>query len=186
MIETFKYIEVWETEQLAQIPSHLNLPMIDIVRWYNDKHKIKSNVQNDCANMRSIQNKPNSKPRIETIIKLTQMFEDYYISNNLTPLDGRIRVIDPTICVKELKDRDIIAKEFQNEYPQYKISLAIQIWTGKTYPKLDMLKDITEYIIKCDEEALDLPKAVGRKWDLDNWIKTSKIKRKQSWEQQYD
>lgn len=187
MIETFEYIEVWEQEDLGKIPNHLNKPMIDIVRWYNEKHKLKRNVQNDCATMRNIQNNTTDmKVRLESIIRLTKIFEDYYISHNITPLKGRIKVINPDIMIKELRQRDIIAKEFQAEYPQYLISLCIQIWTGKGYPKLDMIKDITKFIIACDEEALNLPKNIGKRWDLDEWIRTSKIKKKNSWEQKYD
>ena len=33
---------------------------------------------------------------------------------------------------------------------------------------------------------LDLPKDKGKRWDLDEWINTSNIKKTHSWEQQYD
>ena len=49
-----------------------------------------------------------------------------------------------------------------------------------------MLKNITKFIEKHDLEILDLPKNKGKRWDLDEWRRTSKIKKKQSWEQEYD
>tara|TARA_B100000287_G_C20315845_1_gene655745 strand:- start:88 stop:648 length:561 start_codon:yes stop_codon:yes gene_type:complete len=186
MIETFEYIEIWEQEKLAKIPSDIGLSMLEIIRWYNKKHNIKTNPQNQCATMRNIQNRPNTRVRIKSIINLTEIFEDWYVSHNKRPYMGRIKIINPDVMIKELRSRDIIAKEFQNEYPHHKISMCIQIWTGKTLPKLDMIKDITEFIIDCDKEALDLPKNKGKRWDLDEWINTANIKKKQSWEQEYD
>ena len=57
---------------------------------------------------------------------------------------------------------------------------------GGLQPKLDLMLDLTEFIQKCDRELLDLPKDKGKRWDLDEWIRTSSIKKKQSWEQEYD
>lgn len=186
MIETFEFIEIWEQEKLAKIPNDIGLPMIEIVRWYNKKHKIKRNVQNECATMRNIQNRPDTRVRIKSLIGLTKIFEDWYASHDKRTYMGRIKVVNPDVLLKELKSREIIAKDFHTEYPHHKISLCLQVWVGKTLPKLDMLKDITEFLIACDREVLNLPKNKGKRWDLDEWIRTSNIKKKNSWEQQYD
>ena len=37
-----------------------------------------------------------------------------------------------------------------------------------------------------DDLTLDIPPARGKRWDLDEWRNTAKIKKKESWEQEYD
>lgn len=101
-------------------------------------------------------------------------------------MNGRIKIVNPKTYLNEVKDRDIIAKEFQGEFSEHNITLCISVFTGDTKPKLDMLKNITKFIEKHDLEILDLPKNKGKRWDLDEWRKTSNIKKKQSWEQEYD
>ena len=186
MILNYDYIEIWETDKLIEVPKHLKTGIHEIVTKHHEDKKIKENPYNLETSFRNIAKGNVQQPAIKTIQRLTDIFVYTYQRKNLRPMNGRIKIVNPKTYLNEVKDRDIIAKEFQGEFSEHNITLCISVFTGDTKPKLDMLKNITKFIEKHDLEILDLPKNKGKRWDLDEWRKTSNIKKKQSWEQEYD
>jgi len=186
MIETFDCIEVWDIDKLPKIPKHLNIGIKTIIGEHHKDNNVKVSPYNLETSWRNISKGKVNKPAFKTIQDLTDVFVYTYIKHNIQPLKGRIRVVNPNSMLKELKSRDIIAKDFQSEYTHHPLHTCITVFVGEIQPKLDLLIDLTDFIQKVDREILDLPKDKGKRWDLDEWIRTSNIKKKQSWEQQYD
>lgn len=186
MIETFDYIEIYDKDKLPKVPKHLNMSISKIMQEHHLDNNVKEKAYNLETSWRNISKGKVTNPALKTLQRLTDVFIYIYQKYNKQPMKGRIKIVNPTSFLSELKSRDIIAKEFQLEYPHHSMTQCISVFVGKSQPKMDFLIDITEFIKKCDLEILDLPKDKGKRWDLDEWINTSNIKKKQSWEQQYD
>ena len=186
MIETFDYIEIWDIDKLKKIPKHINMGIGKIIEQHHTDKNIKENPYNLETSWRNIYKGKVKTPALKTITRLTDVFSYTYSKHNIRPLKGRTRIVNPASLINEVKSRDIIAKEFQNEYSHHPMHTCISVFVGDLQPKLDLILDLTEFIQKCDRELLDLPKDKGKRWDLDEWIRTSNIKKKQSWEQEYD
>ena len=186
MIETFDYIEIWNIDKLSKIPKHMNIGIGKIIEEHHTDKKIKENPYNLETSWRNIYKGKVKTPALKTITRLTDVFSYTYSKHNIRPLKGRTRIVNPASLIEEVKSRDIIAKDFQNEYPHHPMHTCISVFVGDLQPKLDLIMDLTDFIQKCDREILDLPKDKGKRWDLDEWIRTSNIKKKQSWEQEYD
>ena len=182
MILNYDYIEIWEKEKLIKVPNHLNTSIRLIIEAHHEDKDIKENPYNLIMSFRNITKGHVQNPAIKTIQRLTDIFMYTYQQKQTRPMPGRIKVVSPNVFLSELKNREIIAKEFNEEYTEHNIS----VFTGDTQPKLDMLINMTNFIEKHDLQLLQLPKNKGIRWNLDEWIETSDIERKQSWEQQYD
>lgn len=186
MILNYDYIEIWDVDKLSKIPKHLNMGIAQIIGEHHEDKKIKENPYNLETSWRNITKGKVKTPAIKTIYRLTDVFVYIYGKYDKRPLKGRIKIVNPKSYLEEIKSRDIIAKEFQAEYSHHPMHTCISVFTGGLQPKLDLLIDLTEFLEKHELEILDLPKDKGKRWDLDEWIRTSNIKKKQSWEQQYD
>ena len=189
MIETFKTIRVWEKEDLLKIPKSLNKSIAEIMNEFKDEKEeedFKLYYSRLVVGFRTHSKIPERKCFIQFNIDFTDLFIKYYNKHDLRPAPNRITVISPDVIVQERERREIISKDFQIEYPQYKIADVMNYLQGKSKPRLDFLKDLTDYIQIEDRDVLNLPPNKGIRWDLDKWINTSKIPKKQSWEQQYD
>tara|TARA_B100000900_G_scaffold413482_1_gene437592 strand:- start:821 stop:1381 length:561 start_codon:yes stop_codon:yes gene_type:complete len=186
MILNYDYIEIWNIDKLSKIPKHLNMGIGKIIEEHHKDNKVKENPYNLEVSWRNITNGRVLTPAIKTIYRLTDIFAYTYGKHNIRPLKGRIKIVNPNTYINEIKSRSIIAKEFQADYPHHPMHTCISVFTGSLQPKLDLLIDLTEFLEKHELEILDLPKDKGKRWDIDEWIRTSNIKRKQSWEQQYD
>ena len=171
MIETFNYIEIWDSDKLPKIPNHLNMGIKQIIREHHEDNKVSESPYNLETSWRNISKGKIKKPAINTLQRLTNVFSYTYIKYDKRPLKGRIKIVNPASFLQELKSRDIIAKDFNIEYPHHPIHTCIPVFVGQIQPKLDILIDITDFIKKCDREILDLPKDKGKRWDLDEWIK---------------
>jgi len=189
VIETFKTIRVWEKEDLLKIPKSLNKSIGEIVNDFKDEMEeedFRLHYSRLVVGYRSHTKTPDRMCFIRFNTDFTDLFMKYYNKYNLRPHPNRVTVISPDVIVKERERREIISKDFQIEYPQYKIADVMNYLQGKSNPRLNFLKDLTEYIQIEDRDVLNLPPNKGVRWDLNEWINTSKIPKKQSWEQQYD
>jgi len=189
VIETFKTIRVWEKEDLLKIPKSLNKSIGEIVNDFKDEMEeedFRLHYSRLVVGYRSHTKTPDRMCFIRFNTDFTDLFMKYYNKYNLRPHPNRVTVISPDVIVKERERREIISKDFQIEYPQYKIADVMNYLQGKSNPRLNFLKDLTEYIQIEDRDVLNLPPNKGVRWDLNKWINTSKIPKKQSWEQQYD
>tara|TARA_B100001113_G_scaffold39785_2_gene28221 strand:+ start:378 stop:938 length:561 start_codon:yes stop_codon:yes gene_type:complete len=186
MILNYDYIEIWDIDKISKIPKHLNMGIGKIVQEHHADKNIKQNSYNLEVSWRNLYKGKVKTPAIKTLYTLTDVFVYIYGKYNIAPLKGRIKIVNPKTYLHEIKSRDIIAKEFQADYPHHSMHTCISVFTGGLQPKLDLLIDLTNFLEKHELEILDLPKDKGKRWDLDEWIKNSDIKRKQSWEQQYD
>ena len=95
-------------------------------------------------------------------------------------------VLDVRALVDELKVRGIERQDFEEEYPELMNGSVQQIFKGVSKPNIHQLRALTRMVEASDELSLDIPPAVGKRWDLDEWRKTANIKKKESWEQEYD
>lgn len=95
-------------------------------------------------------------------------------------------VVDTRALEHECEVRGIEKSDFEEEYPELVNGSIPQIFNGVTKPNIHQLRAITKMIEASDDMTLDIPPAVGVRWDLDEWRRTAKIKRKESWEQEYD
>lgn len=189
MIETFKTIRVWEKEDILKIPKTLNMSIKELLYAYQDnftEEEFKPYYSTIMVGYRNHTNRPDGNCFIKFNIEFTELFMNWYRKNDLRPYPKRVTVISPDVIAEEKKKREIISKDFQIEYPQYKIADVMNYLQGKTKPRLDFLKDLTEYIQIEDRDVLNLPPAKGKRWDIDEWINTSNIPKKQSWEENHD
>lgn len=95
-------------------------------------------------------------------------------------------VVDINELVHECFVRGIEKSDFEEEYPDLVNGSLPQIFHGVTRPNIHQLRAITRMIEASDDLTLDIPPARGKRWDLDEWRNTAKIKKKESWEQEYD
>lgn len=95
-------------------------------------------------------------------------------------------VLDVRALVDELKVRGIERQDFEEEYPELVNGSIQQIFKGVSKPNIHQLRALTSMVEASDDLSLDIPPAVGKRWDLDEWRKTANIKKKESWEQEYD
>jgi len=196
MIESFKTIELWNQDDLLKIPEHLNMGINEIVTEYcNDKFgttEIKRGSEasklyiNLINSFRNHTKDPKAKRYIKFNMDFTELFMYIYQKKNKIPFKGRITVMHPDSVSEERKKRDIISRDFQIEYPEYKLADVMNIFQGKSKARLDFLIDFTNYVQGIERDLLDLPPSKGVRWDFEEWIRTSNIPVKHSWEQEYD
>lgn len=196
MIESFRTIELWKQDDILIIPEHLNMGINEIVYEYcqdnfgkkattrgNDGNKEYVNYMNAFRNHRR---EPNGKRYIKFNMDFTELFMYTYQKKNKLPLKGRVTVMHPDAVPEEREKRDIISRDFQIEYPEYKIADVMNIFQGKAKARLDFLIDFTDYVQGIERDLLDLPPSKGVRWDFDEWVRTTDIPVKHSWEQEYD
>jgi len=195
MIESFDTIEVWDKKTLIDIPRDLGKSVNEIVTTDLTERKIDYKKKGTDGNkeyiglqtaFRQHQKYPKRNCFIKFNIEFTDLFVREYQRQNRKIRAGRKSVINPEVIESERKKRDIIAKDFQLEYPEYKITDVMNYFLGKSKPRLNFLIDLTEYIQNIEKDILELPPSKGVRWDLDEWIRTANIPVKHSWEQEYD
>jgi len=196
MIESYDFIEIYNADKLSKIPKHLNMGINEIVTEYcNDKFgtgEIKRGSEasklyiNLINSWRNHTKDPKAKRYIKFNMDFTELFMYIYQKKNKIPFKGRITVMHPESVSEERKKRDIISRDFQIEYPEYKIADVMNIFQGKAKARLNFLIDFTNYVQGIERDLLDLPPSKGVRWDFEEWIRTSNIPVKHSWEQEYD
>lgn len=195
MIESFDTIEVWDKKTLIDIPRDLSRSVTEIVTTDLNERKIdyktkKTDGYREYIGLLTAFRQHAKYPKRDCFIKFniefTNLFVKEYQRQNKHIRAGRKTVINPEVIESERKKRDIIAKDFQLEYSEYKITDVMNYFLGKSRPRLNFLIDLTEYIQNIEKDILELPPSKGVRWDLDEWIRTSNIPIKHSWEQEND
>jgi len=190
MIESFDTIEVWNKKDILEIPNDLNSSINDLVTEYlKDVGEDKSTglvYSAMVTTFRQHKSRKDANCFIKFNIEMSKMFVHIYLKRNIRPYPRRITICNPEIIKQEVKKRGIISRDFQIEYPEYKIADIMNYFQGKAKPKLDFMIDFTAYLQGVERDLLDLPPSKGKRWDLDEWRRTANIPIKNSWEEKYD
>lgn len=189
MIEDFETVEVWRPRHLAQIPKRFNRSYTDLCHLYhevyNDQRKLFKLI-NIQANWRNIIKNPNKSYQFRTTVTLSEVSLKLFQHFNMKPYPQRERVIIPNKIKQTLKERDLTHIDLIYDMNQYSSSNITSWVMGKSMPSLDFLVDLTKLLSDEDISLLDLPPNQGVRWNMDEWIRTSSIPVKQSWEEARD
>lgn len=187
MIKDYKYIEIYPEETMRKIIRRVNYAVKPLIAKWIEEDNVEvsipsiQNLWTDCKEKKNIQTR-----QLTTLYKFSQFLEWVQEELNLKK-DSNLEILcDTEVLFKELELRGIIHQDFEEEYPELMNKSIEQIFKGVTNPNWKQLRALTKMIEDSDDLTLDLPPAIGKRWDMDEWIRTSNIKKKESWEQQYD
>ena len=103
MIETFDYIEIYDKDKISKVPKHLNMGISKIIQEHHLDNKIKEKAYNLETSWRNISKGKVTKPALKTLQRLTDVFIYIYQKYDKQPMKGRIKIINPTSFLSELK-----------------------------------------------------------------------------------
>lgn len=187
MIKDYRYVEIYPEETMRKIINRVNHSIKPLgYEWMttnNETMSIQSlyNLWNDIKSKKDV----NSR-QLRSIITFSRFL--VWVQKRVgLKVDNNFELLcHPKDLVNELEIRGIIPKDFIEEYPELVTKSIDQIYKGGSMPSWKQLRAFTTLIDESDDLTLDLPPAVGKRWDLDEWIRTSDIYKKESWEQKYD
>ena len=187
MIKDYKYLELYPESTMRLIANRINKSSTNIFDDFIKQTGTRTSTVTlnrmlaDVKAHKSLYNR-----QVKSLIHFTRALIHAQKYCGLKVVQDWEYVLDVRALVDELKVRGIERQDFEEEYPELMNGSVQQIFKGVSKPNIHQLRALTRMVEASDELSLDIPPAVGKRWDLDEWRKTANIKKKESWEQEYD
>ena len=195
MILDYPYIEVYMPNDIKYITdNYINRNRREIIKEYQEEYPESEahlvTIMNVLDN--ALKGKDFGKQHIRGIKSLTQIL--FWEQKNLdVDVHNKIlKILNPKYIKEELVRRNLHWRDVYEEDKEHLYSFSGSSIRNlfndnkKAKPSWDIVTYLTKYLIEFDNNLLDLPKDKGVRWDIDEWRRTSKIKVKQSWEEEKD
>ena len=195
MILDYPYIEVYMPNDIKYITdNYINRNRREIIKEYQEEYPESEahlvTIMNVWDN--ALKGKDFGKQHIRGIKSLTQIL--FWEQKNLdVDVHNKIlKVLNPKYIKEELVRRNLHWRDVYEEDKEHLYTFSGSSIRNlfndnkKAKPSWDIVTYLTKYLIEFDNNLLDLPKDKGVRWDIDEWRRTSKIKVKQSWEEEKD